>query len=309
MDIEKRHERVERDVKNGGEDTGSVSQARGLSPSPVCGGASGFLQLLHMSLEKLRGKSLVLVKRQEGTLNFRRGFLFFNFLFLASGITLITIGVQQHSTYAEMGEFAGKSLVKISIVLIAVGAIVILVSLLGDVGVFFNNHNIVTSFICILIVVIFLEILTGAVIYIFYNKLKYLDPDNQVVKGSMDYSNNARRVISEYRPEKRAAIDRVQEKYKCCGADGPSDWATSVGWANHDAVPESCCVGKGEGCGKDKDKVSSKGCLKIIKAILFKNLLWIGALCIVLGVVEGFGVFTGVGFCLAIKQKNYQSMS
>ena len=43
-----------------------------------------------------------------------------------------------------MGEFAGNSLSKIAIVLIAVGATITLVSLLGHLGAFFNNSNMVS---------------------------------------------------------------------------------------------------------------------------------------------------------------------
>uniref|UniRef100_A0A3P8T797 Tetraspanin n=1 Tax=Amphiprion percula TaxID=161767 RepID=A0A3P8T797_AMPPE len=99
------------------------------------------------------------------------------------------------------------------------------------------------KFICILIVIIILEILTGAVFYIFRSKVRHLNPT-------------------------------------CCGADSYTDWSKSVGWENHDAVPDSCCMVKTEGCGQDK------GCISAIKLFLVKNLLWVGAVCITLGVTE-----------------------
>lgn len=52
--------------------------------------------------------------------------------------------------------------------------------------------------------------------------------------------------------------DKTMLQLKCCGADGPDDWATSVGWEDHEATPDSCCVEKGAGCGKEKDKASKK---------------------------------------------------
>ncbi|XP_049419119.1 CD63 antigen-like isoform X2 [Epinephelus fuscoguttatus] len=211
--------------------------------------------------------------------SFKCCFIFFNMLFLASGVALIVIGVQQHSTYKHMGEFAGSSLSKISIVLIAVGITIALVSILGHLGAFFNSSSMVS---CTLL-------------------LK--------VKNAIDYDSKARRVINEYSPEKRHTIDKIQEKFKCCGADGPDDWSNSVGWENHDAVPDSCCVLKSPGCGQDKDKVRTKGCIRAIKLFLLKNLLWVGAVCITLGVGEVFGVIVGVCLCLNIKRKNYETMS
>uniref|UniRef100_A0A3P9CG20 Tetraspanin n=1 Tax=Maylandia zebra TaxID=106582 RepID=A0A3P9CG20_9CICH len=79
-------------------------------------------------------------------------------------------------------------------------------------------------------------------------------------------------------------------QFKCCGADSYADWSQSVGWEKHDAVPDSCCVVKSEGCGQDKEKAHKKGCLWAISVFLLKNLVWVGAVCIALGVTE-------VSFC------------
>ncbi|XP_054455486.1 CD63 antigen-like [Anoplopoma fimbria] len=229
-------------------------------------------------------------------------FIFFNMLFLASGVALIIIGVQQHSSFLLMGTFAMNSLSKFAIVLIAVGVTITLVSLLGLLGAFFNNQPMVSCFICILIVIIIVEILTGAVFYVFGNKLFLL-------KMKIVIDNKTRKVIHDYSPEKRHAIEKVQEKFQCCGADGPTDWSSSEGWENHDAVPDSCCVVKSQGCGQDKDKVRAKGCIKAIQIFLRNNLLSVAAVCITLGIAEVLGVVVGVCLCLNIKRKSYENMS
>ncbi|XP_071317911.1 CD63 antigen-like [Trachinotus anak] len=228
-------------------------------------------------------------------------FIFFNMLFLASGVALITIGVLQYSTYLQIGTFAGSSLSKIAIVLIAVGVTIALVSLLGHVGAFIDSFSMVASFICILTVIIILEVLTGAAFYIFRSRTALLEMNSGI-------NSKARAVISDYSLENRHAIDRLQEKFSCCGADAHTDWSTSVGWENHQAVPDSCCVVKSEGCGQDKDQVHKKGCIWAIKLFLLKNLLWVGAVCIALGVIEFFGVILGVYLCLDIKLKNYENL-
>ncbi|KAF1373803.1 hypothetical protein PFLUV_G00242740 [Perca fluviatilis] len=231
-------------------------------------------------------------------------FIFFNLLFLASGVTLIIIGVQQHLTYSQMGSFAGSGLSKIAIVLIAVGVTIVLISLLGHLGAFFDNYSMVACFICILIIIIILEILSGAIFYVFRSRTVLL----KSAKNAIDYHSKARKVIHEYSPEKRHTIDRIQEKFRCCGADGPTDWSSSVGWENHDAVPDSCCVEKSQGCGQNKDKVHTKGCIAAIRIFLLKNLVWVGAVCIALGVGEVFGVVVGVCLCIILKQKNYENI-
>ncbi|KAM4524003.1 CD63 antigen-like [Odontesthes bonariensis] len=232
-------------------------------------------------------------------------FIFFNTLFLASGVALITIGALQYSTYAQMGTFAGNGLSKIAIVLIAVGVTIALVSILGHFGAFINNSSMVACFICILIVIILLEIFTGAAFYILRSRTVLL----QMTQMNSALNTKAQRVINEYSPEKRHAIDRIQEKFKCCGASSYADWSQSVGWENHDAVPDSCCTLKSQGCGQDKEKVYKKGCVIAIKQFLLKNLVWVGAVCIGLGIGEVFGVILGLCLCLDIKRKNYEDIS
>uniref|UniRef100_A0A3Q3C5V7 Uncharacterized protein n=1 Tax=Haplochromis burtoni TaxID=8153 RepID=A0A3Q3C5V7_HAPBU len=182
-------------------------------------------------------------------------------LFQLSGVALITIGVLQYSTYSDIGTFTGSNLSKIAIVLIAVGVIIAFVSLLGHIGAFFNSSSMVACFICILIVIILLEVLTGAAFYIFRSRLWCF-----TITVSLSL------------------------QFKCCGADSYADWSQSAGWEKHDAVPDSCCVVKSEGCGQDKEKAHKKGCLWAISVFLLKNLVWVGAVCIALGVTE-------VSFC------------
>ncbi|KAM8729519.1 CD63 antigen-like [Acanthopagrus schlegelii] len=229
-------------------------------------------------------------------------FIFFNALFLASGVALITIGALQYTTYLQIGTFAGSSLSKIAVVLIAVGITITLVSLMGHLGAFLNNSTMVAWFICILIVIIMCEVATGAFFYVFRSRTAVLQMNGAI-------NAKARGVVSDYSPERRHAINRIQEKFKCCGADGGDDWSKSVGWENHEAVPDSCCVVKSDGCGQNKQNAYSKGCISAIKLFLLKNLVWVGAVCIALAVTEVFGVVVGVCLCLDIKRKSYENIS
>ncbi|XP_047233652.1 CD63 antigen-like isoform X3 [Girardinichthys multiradiatus] len=228
--------------------------------------------------------------------------LFFYFHLSVSGVALITIGALQYSTYSQIGTFAGSGMSKIAIVLIAVGVTIALVSLLGHLGAFLNKSSIVASFICILIIIILLEIFTGAAFYILRSRTALLQMNSGI-------NTQARRVVHQYSPKDRHAMNRIQEKFSCCGADSYTDWSRSVGWKNHDAVPDSCCLKKGKGCGHDKDKAHKKGCISAIKHFLLNNLVWVGSVCIALGITEVFGVLVGVCLCLDIKKKNYENIN
>ncbi|XP_070712306.1 CD63 antigen-like [Pempheris klunzingeri] len=229
-------------------------------------------------------------------------FIFFNALFLASGVALITIGALQYSTYSNLATFAGRGLFKIAIVLIAVGVTIAFISLMGHVGAFINNSSMVACFICLLILIILMEIVAGAALYMFRSGTSLLQMNSAI-------NTKARGMIYEYSQENRHAINRIQEKFSCCGADSYTDWSRSVGWENHDALPDSCCVVRSEGCGQNMEKVHKKGCIWAIKLFLLRNLVWVGAVCIALGVTEVFGVLIGVCLCLNIKRKSYENLS
>uniref|UniRef100_A0A8C9YPJ0 Tetraspanin n=1 Tax=Sander lucioperca TaxID=283035 RepID=A0A8C9YPJ0_SANLU len=192
-----------------------------------------------------------------------------------------------------------SGLSKIAIVLISVGATIVLISLLGHLGAFFDNYSMVACFICILIIIIILEILSGAVFYVFRSRVRHSNSDIKVKTLTM--------LLREYKTLFTITISKALVPIiKCCGADGPTDWSSSVGWQNHDAVPDSCCVEKSQGCGQNKDKVYAKGCIAAIRIFLLKNLVWVGAVCIALGVV--FGVVVGVCLCIILKRKNYENI-
>ncbi|XP_062297977.1 CD63 antigen-like [Scomber scombrus] len=229
-------------------------------------------------------------------------FIFFNTLILASGVALITIGAMQYSTYLQMGIFAGSSLSKIAIILLTVGIVIALISILGHIGATMDNYVMLACFICILVVTISLEILTGASFYVFRSRIAILQVNS-------DINTKARGGVYEYSPENRYAINRIQEKFSCCGADTYSDWFRSVGWNNHTILPDSCCTVKSEGCGQDKSKVHKKGCIWAIKLFLLSNLVSVGAVCMALGVAEVFGILVGVCLCLAVKRKEYESIN
>uniref|UniRef100_UPI003AAD0D85 CD63 antigen-like n=1 Tax=Centroberyx gerrardi TaxID=166262 RepID=UPI003AAD0D85 len=235
--------------------------------------------------------------------NIKYVFIFFNCLFLASGVALIIIGVRSHTTYSEIGVFASSGLSQTAVLLISVGVFITLISFLGFFGAFVDNSSMLATFICILVVIIGLEIITGIALYIFRSKTAPLKMNSAI-------NNKARAVISEYNLKNRHIIDNIQEKFHCCGADGQADWLSSPGWGKTDAVPDSCCVVMTEACGQDisPSNIHKKGCIWAVKLFLLKNLVWVAAVCIALGVLQVLDVLFGMCLCLDIKRRSYEDL-
>ena len=64
-------------------------------------------------------------------------------------------------------------------------------------------------------------------------------------------------------------LDYIQQKLKCCGVEGPSDWQTNNNFNNR-TVPDSCCEVETSNCGKNykPDDIFHDGCLtKIVDKI------------------------------------------
>ncbi|KAK2820467.1 hypothetical protein Q5P01_023426 [Channa striata] len=229
-------------------------------------------------------------------------FIFFVSLFLASGVALITIGSLQYSTYKLMGCFTGESLCKIAIVIIAVGIAIVLVSFMGFIGAFTNNASVVSGFICILIVIILLEVFTGVAFYVFLRK-------DFLLKLNNDITFKMQNAIHHHSPQDRDAMNRIQNKFSCCGANNFRDWYGHEALGKPQTVPDSCCAVKQKGCGRDRNNIYEKGCIKAIMGFLLKNLLWVGCVCFTLGIAEILGLFVGVCFCMNLKGKSYENLS
>uniref|UniRef100_W5N1Y4 Tetraspanin n=1 Tax=Lepisosteus oculatus TaxID=7918 RepID=W5N1Y4_LEPOC len=205
-------------------------------------------------------------------------------LLQVSGIALIIVGEISRTSYNEFESFTGGGLSHIAVLLIVVGVAISITAFLGCLGAWLDNSILLGLFTGILILILTLEIVAGILFYVFRAKV-----ESKITK-------KAKEVIKKYDIRDRAIIDDIQDQFHCCGAENYTDWFVSGGWKNHRAVPDSCCRLESEDCGHiiTSDNIYLKGCVKSIKEFLKKNLVWIGAACIALGLVEILGVVLGV---------------
>lgn len=126
---------------------------------------------------------------------------------------------------------------------------------------------------------------------------------------------------------KTRAFDRIQKDLKCCGINGPSDWARSkfndvdekpeielgvTGLIQAYQVPESCCsVPKGIACeaaralkgpGVLTGAIYSEGCFNQLMVVMRDN-MWI-LLCIgvIIGLLEILGMIFSMVLCCAVRR-------
>ena len=71
-------------------------------------------------------------------------------------------------------------------------------------------------------------------------------------------------------------LDNIQQKFKCCGVNGPSDWQTNGNFDNK-TVPDSCCKVETSDCGKNyrPNDIFLDGCLTNIMEKITVYFRWL----------------------------------
>lgn len=106
-----------------------------------------------------------------------------------------------------------------------------------------------------------------------------------------------------------AAIDRIQQEFKCCGAIRFEDWEVSL-WHKgppsrpSDSVPDSCCKTTSEGCGRRNhpSNIYYTGCIYKLADEVKEHLIILGAVGLGICVLQIFGMV--LSCCLYIKLKD-----
>jgi len=133
--------------------------------------------------------------------------------------------------------------------LMAVGAVMFIMGFLGCCGAFQESQCMLATFFALVLVLFAGQIAAG--IWLKTNEQRFTELAKKSLAKSIqqDYGLN---------PLKTQAFDVIQSELKCCGSEGPQDWAEShyngaegsvreIGVLGSTAtykVPESCCVNR-----------------------------------------------------------------
>jgi len=149
---------------------------------------------------------------------------FFNFLFVAGGVALVTFGVlflNGYKTYEtilpDMGPYSFPP-----ILIIVIGCIVFFIAFMGCCGTIRESKCMMMTYATVLLILLIAEVALVVLFYTHQDELK--DVMEKGLKKSMaDYEKE----------EVKEVWDTLQHKLECCGAQSFKDWGS--------AVPASCC--------------------------------------------------------------------
>lgn len=197
----------------------------------------------------------------------------------AVGLIAIGVGVQVVLNQTITHEATPGSL--LPVVIIAVGAFLFLVALVGCCGACKENYCLMTTFAIFLSLIMLVEVAVAIAGYVFRDKVK------------SEFSKDFQKQMQDYHKHNNTAtmLDTWQKEFKCCGATNYTDWETVPGMAK-DRVPDSCCVNITEGCGINfkAAMIHTQGCVEKIGVWLRQNILLVAAAALGIAFVEVLGI-------------------
>ncbi|CAH1101342.1 unnamed protein product [Psylliodes chrysocephalus] len=205
-----------------------------------------------------------------------------NFMFMLVGFLLISIGYTIKAIYTDFDAFLTNHTFKASDLAIGVGVVILIVALFGCVGAVRQSVFLVNLYALCLLLIVVLEIAVSIAAYRSRAQLEI------TLEADMYTSMN------EYQRETNFIWSASQRSLRCCGVNGPDDWAKYEGRYNMSyvteirystgkpkvfVVPDSCC--RQNNC-TDIYSLRFTGCLPKINYIISQSalLLGVGAMCI-----------------------------
>ncbi|KAL5274798.1 CD9 family protein [Megaselia abdita] len=209
-------------------------------------------------------------------------------------------------------------------IFLAVGLLILLGGMLGCCGSCKESKCMLVLFFCVFLIVLVAQLAAGAWAYCNRDKLDGL------VRASVKYS-----VQEEYGhvSTRTVTFDAIQKNLKCCGGDGPSDWAASkynnvdrnnainVAVSNLNPfynIPQTCCR---ENIAENECEISRKlkvggafnysiyqtGCMDKLIEIIHENWIIVAGISIIIITLEIFALSFSLCLCCAIRRDHYKA--
>ncbi|CAH2074532.1 unnamed protein product, partial [Iphiclides podalirius] len=156
-----------------------------------------------------------------------------NFLFLITGIVILSVGSSVQSAYNGYHEFLSERFFSLPAFCIATGVIIFIIASFGFYGAYMENYYMNMAFAGSMILMFVFQL--SACIAGYALKGNAVALVQQSLLSTMDL----------YGPDKNFEVtklwDEVQQDFSCCGVVNSSDWLGPLGTTESQGVPVSCC--------------------------------------------------------------------
>nr|CAD7414593.1 unnamed protein product [Timema poppensis] len=229
-----------------------------------------------------------------------------------TGIVVLSVGAVIKTAYYNYEDFLDDSFFSVPSLLIAIGAIVIIVSFFGCCGSVKENHCMVITFSVFLIFIFILELSAGIAGYVLKNNAEQFIVDK--LEETMNKYNNSTEITK--------AWDELQTEMTCCGIHSASDWSpkaptTTTPPTNASQVPTlnlpmSCCspvngMWGSVNCTEDSPNLYTVGCLNKLGLFAKEHAVTLGGVGIGIAFLQMLGIVFSCCLAQAIR-KQYESV-
>ncbi|XP_065646391.1 CD151 antigen-like [Hydra vulgaris] len=227
----------------------------------------------------------------------------FNFIFWGCGTAVLGVGIYSRIKAKDWSSILGNDgyVLSVANLLIASGAVVMVIGFLGCCGAIKENKTMLASYVILLSLIFLMEIAAG--IYAYVKKDKVLISVATNIKNSVIKEYGGSTFVQKGFTD---SVDYIQKQLKCCGAETPMDWSSSTWYKNikknendttpHIVVPNSCCAKNVPSCNVAIDIPSlpnstySEGCIAKGKVFVNGHILEIGGVGFGIALIQILGI-------------------
>ncbi|XP_049805797.1 leukocyte surface antigen CD53-like isoform X1 [Schistocerca nitens] len=211
---------------------------------------------------------------------------FLNFLFVLSGVALVTIGTLMNQQLQGIEDVLNGKMHTPCTLAVVLGSFLIAVSFYGLFGAFKERRYYVVTYAVFLLTILLLQT-PVAVMAILYGDRNFVLHTTMYDFTITYYTDSTSQDV----------MDTVQKKLQCCGATGPEDYV-NLNPSTPEVLPPSCCIQDIE-CYYETNATETfytKGCWFAEEEFLGFVGMLIGCAVVASGVLEVIGIT--MGFCL-----------
>lgn len=209
----------------------------------------------------------------------------FNFVFVITGIILISVGVAVAAVYDNYTLFLASNFFSIPTLLIVTGAFIFVIAFFGCRGAIKEHYCMIFSFSVLLGLIFILELAGGISGYVLRNDAESLIKDK--LRSTMLEYNQTNKLDVAY------LWDEVQRDFHCCGLNNYTDWLDT-----YHGIPVSCCSFETGALNvtscqniEGNTRLYEDGCLEKFSDFISGHAVSLGAAGIVIAVIQFVGIF------------------
>jgi len=198
-------------------------------------------------------------------------------MFMITAVLLILVGTTVQMIFGDFNDFIDNHFYSPPTLLIAVGGIMLAVSVFGCLGAIKKSVMLVNIYGCLMFLIFILEISAAIAAFCLQGQIK--DMLIRTMNNSM----------SNYKNQPSKGVDFMQSGLQCCGIYGYMDWQDMFDYPKQE-VPISCCYELDQNDKNLCEIIYEDGCLPRMRILLTQSAMLIATGAITVAFVEFLGI-------------------